>query len=726
MSYRKIPARAALAVFLAVSLGAFALWACGPFFPPWILNDEDGILEAPTTWLRDALQPFLPAAKPAFAPVVDEKGPILQTAVADRKDLETALAGLPPARRQAVIEPYVKVRDAIVSYSDAVASWREQQAWGSNNPSPEPRPVPPAALAVPPGLPGEFDDYLHGAIAFHQGQLDAARTAWEKLLARPAEERRLRSTWAAFMLGKAALASDPAAAVRGFERTRELAAQGFSDPLGLAESSLGWQARAEMNRRHFDEALKLYLQQVKAGDPTALPSIRRAAAKALDDPEALRRVARSPEARPIFTAWVTSVGVSQDSEDPLEAGAARKWLAAIQSAGVPQAESADRLAWVAYLGGDFTAAEAWVKRAPADAPMARWIRAKLLLRAGKVAEAEALLAQARAALPAGPGPDHELWQAYESQVQAAVRPRAAGELGAVRLARGEYAAALDDLLRGGWWTDAAYVAERVLTVEELRAYVDKTWPAALAARYDPDKPGDEDQPGYAWRLQFAGLVAPADEQISYDLRDLLGRRLARSGRLTDARPYLPAPRRAALDDFAQSLKQGRDRGRPAVDRSRALFRAACLARYQGLELLGTEIEPDWRLYDAGFEVDAFAEARANPEAHRLLGPSPEELQRVARSRAVPDKRFHYRYQGMDLAQEAAKLLPGATEERARLLATAGNWVEGKDPQGARPLYDAIQSCCANTEIGRRSRKVNAITNIEDACPADVRPKGEGD
>ena len=68
---------------------------------------------------------------------------------------------------------------------------------------------------------------------------------------------------------------------------------------------------------------------------------------------------------------------------------------------------------------------------------------------------------------------------------------------------------------------------------------------------------------------------------------------------------------------------------------------------------------------------------------------------------------------MDLAQEAAKLLPGGSEERARLLATAGNWVEGMDAKGARPLYDAIQSCCANTEIGRRSRKVNAITNVED-------------
>jgi hypothetical protein len=78
---------------------------------------------------------------------------------------------------------------------------------------------------------------------------------------------------------------------------------------------------------------------------------------------------------------------------------------------------------------------------------------------------------------------------------------------------------------------------------------------------------------------------------------------------------------------------------------------------------------------------------------------------------------------MNRALEAAKLLPPG-EERARLLATAGNWVEGKDPKGARPLYDAIQSCCANTEIARRSRKAHAITNVPDACPEDTEPKEE--
>ena len=718
MSYRKILASTALVTLLT----AAALWACGPFFPPWLLTDEAGILEAPTVWLRDALRPLLPAAKPAFSAVVDANGPVQQTATADRQDLEAALAGLPAAQRQAVVEPYVKARAAIVAYRAAMASWREQAAFAT---PPPPRPEPPQTLAVPPGLPGEFADYLRGAIAWARDDPGAASGAWAALLARPAAERPRRTTWAAFMFGKDRVQDDPATAVRWFERTRQFAAQGFADSLGLAEASLGWQARAEMNLRRFDEALKLYLQQEKAGDPTALPSIRRACAKALADPRLLAPVARSPEARAVFTAWVLSDWTREDAERPLTKAAAREWLAAVQAAGITETDGADRLAWAAYRAGDFAAADQWLRHAPSDAPMARCVRAKLLMRAGELAEAEELLAQAAPALPASPGPDHDLWQAYEAGVQPALRPRALGELGAARLARGEYAAALDSLVRGGWWVDAAYVAEQVLTLEELRAYVDKTWPAALAARYKPDAPHAVDEPGGAWEANFAGLASPPDTQTAYDLRYLLGRRLVRAGRFAEAKAYLPASRQTALDDLSRSLEQGRDAARPAAERSQALFRAACLDRYQGMELRGTEVEPDWFLDRGSFDQGSFAEARADPKTHSHLGPTPDEKQRVARNRAVPDKRFHYRYQGMALALEAAKLLPAGREERASVLATAGNWVEGRDPEGARPLYDAIQSCCRNTEIARRSRKVNAITNVDDACPADTQPKPDG-
>jgi hypothetical protein len=545
--------------------------------------------------------------------------------------------------------------------------------------------------------------------------MDAARAAWEKLLARPESERRQRSTWAAFMLGKATAEKEPAAAVRWFERTRELAGKGFPDPLGLAQASLGWQARAEVNRHQPEQALPLYLQQEEAGDPTALTSIQRTCARVLAEPAALQKVARSAEARPVFTAWTLSVWTRDDYDGPLDAKGARKWLSALRAAGITKTDGADRLAWAAYRAGDFSAADAWLKQAPANAPMRKWIRAKLLLRAGKVAEAEPLLAQAAAMLPTAPSPDHELWSAYESNVQPALRPRANGELGAIRLARGGYESALDVLLRGGYWTDAAYIAERVLTVDELRAYVDKTWPADLAARYKPAEPGN------GWELTDAGLAPPPDERAAHDVRYLLGRRLVQAGHYVEARAYLPEPQRAPLDGLQQSLATGNEAARPVPERAKSLFRAACLTRHQGMDLLGTELEPDWHLWDGSYEPDSFAVARADAKTHKHLGPSKDESARVAHSSVNPAKRFHYRYQGADLARSAASLLPDGTDQKAGILATAGTWLKVRDPRAAQPFYEAILSCCGDTEIGRKAKRLKAVP-ATDACESDTKPK----
>ena len=47
-----------------------------------------------------------------------------------------------------------------------------------------------------------------------------------------------------------------------------------------------------------------------------------------------------------------------------------------------------------------------------------------------------------------------------------------GDLGGLRLARGDFVQAFDTLFKGHLWNDAAFVAERVLTTKELKQYVD--------------------------------------------------------------------------------------------------------------------------------------------------------------------------------------------------------------------------------------------------------------
>jgi hypothetical protein len=703
LSYRGKLA-SALAVCVLPLAGAFALWACGPDFPRWILDDEDGILEAPTTWLSNALDTLQAPPEPRpVSEAVSAPDPYEQTARVEEADLRGALAetNLTPERRAALLEELGEIRRTLVSFAKAYP------------------PHDPTGLTVPDGLPGELADYLRGAIAYHEGRFQDARGIWEKLLSRPAAERRRRTTWAAFMLGKASLQIDPAAAPRWFERTRELAAEGFPDPLGLAAASLGWQARAEMALEHPAEALSLYLRQLKTGDPTAVSSIRFAGAEILRDPEALRKVARSDQARPILTACVLSRWgrvETQDWPEPLDPAPAKAWLDALRTASVTQVEDADRLAWVAYRAGDFAAAEEWLRRAPAEAPMALWVRAKLRMRDGRLAEAEELLARALPALPPDDGEDHDLWQAYEEEVKPAIRPRASGELGAVRLARGEYVAALDALLRGGYWSDAAYVAERVLTAGELRAYVDRSFPAALAARYRPtDRPSDPEE-AKGWSLAYAGLAAPENSEIAHDLRYLLGRRLARAGHYGEAQRYLPAEEAGLARRIAAALAAGRDPHRSRAARSRSLFEAACLTRHHGMEVLGTEIDPDWELYGGGLSQGNLTAARLDPARHRVFAATADERARAARHRPRPEERFHYRFRGADLAWEAAALLPDGSKEKARMLAVAGSWIEKQDPQAADRFYKRLVRCCANTELGHEADALRWFPEVEDCAP----------
>ncbi len=705
-------------IALTSFLGAAALWACGPFFPQWLITDEARLLDAPTTWFKDALESAIltvrrssdnrlwiaPTERPRFKAIMDKQGPYRQTSDADLRDLETATSDRHLTAR------YAEVRDALLRYSEEVDNWRQEAAW-SNQPPPPPEPP---ELEVPPGLPGEIADYLQGAIAYHHGVPAQARAAWEKLLARPAGERRRRSTWAAFMLGKIYLRQDPGAAVEWFERTRELAEEGFADPLGLAAESYGWQARAELNRKRVVEALKLYLLQMRTGDPSALDSLRFTAARTLDDPKALVGVAASDEARPIMTAYVVSRWGHSD-EGGLDPSPARKWLEAIRKAEPKNVPDADRLAWVSYRAGDFAAAEEWLKKAPLDKPMTHWIQAKLLLRAGKLAEAEKLLGPfGRIFLPQDTGPDHEPWEAYEAGVPFALRPRVHGEWGTVQLAQGKYTSALYPLLKGGYWSDAAYVAERVLTTDELRAHLDTEHSAALAA-HRPDDYGD------GWELVYGGLAAPSDERMTYKMRYLLGRRLAREGHYEEAQKFLPTSLGLPVKNLARSLAEGRDAQRPAEERARALFRAACITRHQGLELLGTELEPDWFVYEGAYENEPFAQARLSGKFSHL-GPTADERKRAERKPAEPPKRFHYRYRGADLALEAAAFLPDGSPDKARVLVTAGNWLEGRDPEAAAPFLEALLTCCGETPLGQRARRVKAIPNVPDTCPAETQAR----
>src|SRR5262249_51701587 len=130
-----------------------------------------------------------------------------------------------------------------------------------------------------------------------------------------------------------------------------------------------------------------------------------------------------------------------------------------------------------------------------------------------------------------------------------------GEWGAICLARGHYVEALDSFLRGGFWGDAAYVAERVLSADELKMFVDQRWVDAPSA-------GSSDQAGEASEQTLS--ISPRFEAR---LRSLLARRLTRVARGPEATLYYSTDWQPVQADYLDALNTAQDEALPPEQRA---------------------------------------------------------------------------------------------------------------------------------------------------------------
>lgn len=626
--------RAALAALLV----ALPVLACGPEFP-------DTFLQARTTRMRTAPRASFVREVDALAhrkpggPSEDasEPGEREATAKADLADLRLAIGG--HRDKASILDGYEKTR------KDLEARAKQPGPHGRNA----------SPLWLPPGLPAEFARYAEGAAAHHRGDAAAARASFRAVLDLPEDQRRLRSTWAAYMLGRSFALDDPPQALRWFRTTRELARQGFTDSLGLARASLGQMGRVHLGQGDEARAAELYLEAHRDGDPWAAPSLRMIARDLLaGSPGARKRALGDPTLRGVLVAHLLASD-ADEQRDPRSAPAQARAALLADTEGRTDVPFADRMAWLAYRTGDLKQAEAWLARASKDAPIAAWIRAKLLVRAGKPKEAARALSAAVRALPTAPAPRLDPWELSLTTLDEQRSLR--GELAVLSLSSGQYVEALELLLRAGSWRDAAHVAERVLTVGELRAFVDARFP-------EPAKPLATGPDG----------AAPAFD-VGRELRYLLARRLVRGGHLSAALPYTPpehqkdlAALRAALEEAASG---------PAAERSAKLFAAALLQRKQGMELAGTELGPDWHVDMGSYQEDPFD----SPGKEGKLV-SADERRRIRASAPGPDKRFHYRYVAAETARKAAA--SASNDDAKRMLCASFRWLSARDPKAAEP------------------------------------------
>jgi hypothetical protein len=338
-----------------------------------------------------------------------------------------------------------------------------------------------------------------------------------------------------------------------------------------------------------------------------------------------------------------------------------------------------------YQGGKFDGAKQWLAHADPNAPISLWVGAKLLLRDGKVDSAMGALARAARLFPANE--EWDVWSDENILVADEYTPRSqiSGELAALKLSRGEYALSLELLLNNGWWNDAAYVAERVLSIDELKSYIDR-----IPIVQNPPHPHDDNS------MALKDNVARSKAAI----RHLLARRLTRVGRWKDARPYFPVDCQKHLDAYINAIQEGYNPHRTASDRAHSIYVAAKIARDYGMELMGTELGPDWATWRGSFEDEA-SSSRERAARDAIVVPiSDDERRRISPTPEAIQRRFHYRYIAADHAWEAAKLLPDNSDELAKILVDAGGWLKAKDAPAADRFYKALIERCPKTSLGR--------------------------
>jgi len=546
-----------------------------------------------------------------------------------------------------------------------------------------------SAYAAAKGLPDEARHYLAGAVAWSKHDITEAQVRFGGVIELPAGEQTHYGLWARYMLAKIAGGNT---ATLMYGALREEVAKGASDPYGLAAATFGEEAHLRLEAGEDVAAIALYAQQAAMGSKSGRDSLLQIARQAIKDPARLERLVHDDLGQRLMTAYLYTrnselIDTQIDGEStPAEAAKSKaesdrrlqSFLDAVTRAGIDKVAGADRVAALAYRSGKYDLAAQLAQKSTSG--LAWWVRAKLALRAGKADEAAKAYAEAAKAFPAG-----EEWGRNWDDGQyggETIKPqcRIEGERGTLALSRGEYLAAMEHLYNAAslYWPDAAYIAERVLSVDELKSFVD------AHAGKPAAKPANTD----------GSYGNPTDSAAA--LRALLARRLLRAERYDDALAYFDD---AELKKKAQAYVDARRaaaRG-DRVEQARAWYAAARSARVDGIDLIGYELDPDYQVYAGNYDLgddvanaDPTAQTATPPVRKDIAAPKtlagPGEASRVAASRAQPLERFHYRYNAVDFASKSADLLPPRTQAFAAVLCHATAWLIDRDPPAAAKLY----------------------------------------
>ncbi|HEU5048219.1 MAG TPA: hypothetical protein VFT64_10305 [Rickettsiales bacterium] len=537
-----------------------------------------------------------------------------------------------------------------------------------------------AAYDVGKNLPSALRAYTAGAVAFKQGDFQHALTYFnEAQVVKDSHLEAAYKVWATFMLGRTHAKSGVYDKARNaFIQTRDMVAKGAPDPLGLASESYGEEARLALDEaggvlgedkfkpdqsgrlEHFREAVRLYVMQAQTGSKRGLNSLHILCKEIKNQPSDFTLLTQDEMIRRMFIAYVRGYhsgfwGDTQGYSSSSGGVESREEFitSLLKLFPAEDKDVADQLAAAALEIDNFDLVSHYAQQK--QSAFSIWTQARIALHANDIEKAASLYEKAAE-------------QQQRETVHPSLDPRneaMAHEKAILALARGQFVKSFEELYVLQDVGDFYFVADRILTIDELKQFVkahevtEKTAPQAASDSHE-----------YDYRIFYKQFRDKT-------LKLLTAHRLMRMGSYHEALDYFPEKKSnfgPTEYDFAQRYTEWLDALASAnsnIGKAEALYQAAMIMRLHGDDMMGDEL----------LQLEApDADLSGNPYV------SQEERNRLAASRAETTLPHSFRKVATAAAVQAAELLPPKSQAYAAVLCHATGWIEPVDEGRAQELY----------------------------------------
>ncbi|TLJ02995.1 hypothetical protein [Escherichia sp. E4385] len=479
--------------------------------------------------------------------------------------------------------------------------------------------------------------------------------------------------------------------IKLYQQIIEEVRNGEPDPEQLSLASLGQLGFYRLNKADMNGAITYYAQQAAQGSPVGKISLRRIALYLTNEKNfaLLENIIDDPIVQKLVIAELfirhdreySQDGCITENSEYFCTTQREKLINLLVSHRIKGFSYSDRLAALAYRNGDYSLTKVLLEDAP-ESGLREWLNAKMALREGNIPLATRYYASAAKFFP-----ENETWgnpmtesDYYHGNEIIMPSCRIAGEQAILALKRDDYLQAMTLFYKGKdtYWADLADVGESVLTLQELKTFVDKNVPPPSQQL----KPFNLQSSENDYDREYSGyFVPPTLIPTDVKLRALLARRFIRNGQYQQAVSYFDIPNyRKMAQQLADLMEKSQNNNINNQERAQAQYEAARLLRYNGIELVAYEMYPDYAITSGAYST---------PYSYTNDSGWISEKENRRFANAVPDKNnhfLHYRWQAAEWAGQSADLLHPKTQTWAAVLCHAASWVRYLDPETGALIY----------------------------------------